>query len=828
MSIVGALGSAPVLAAGPGLPRTYQVQRIDSPNPVPGGLFSLGMNAVGDLNRDGAPDLLVPQVPGFNQDGQVFVYSGATGQVLDTIPAPDPGGEGARAQFGLLGIWYAGNDRGSAPFSDLGSCAGGTSGQTCPSTVGPPDGVPELLVGATGVDVGGVTDAGRNYVLDGATRAVLKRIDTPPADRQAGQGFGRELLTPVGMSGCAGNLGVGPCPPTSGSDSLPEAVRIGDMDGGSRPDLVLSARRYTETTTTAFPGSHCANTTGATCASAGRVYIYRGEDIAGSNPSEILDGVGAGETVRTLKNPAAQADDPQSGANPESFGNDLLPVGDLGRCTVAAIPAGDRCPAASTTNTPDGRPDFVASSPGVDLPVRDPDPSLTGVGMAFLIDGATGSVLFEYHHPELQRGAGFGGTFEQTLPVGDLGDTGQPDVFLAAPNQNGRYVAQGRGYVMNGNIRGALTNFARLDDPTPAITEKNFGGSVAGVGDLVGGPATPANEVLVGASGPNLVQQVQQQTATDIHFFNAATETVLQSIANPDGQVESAFGDSIEPLGDVNGDGFLDFGVGAFRASGAAGQTQGRFFIFRSDNSPAPAPGQPPAPGGPQGPTGPPGASAAAIAGRVVELSASKASVASGTAVRLSGAVEAFSNPQACQAGQPVALQRRGTGASRYATIATTRTDAQGDFASTIRPSQTASYRALVGQSGACLGAASDAVTVAVPPRVTAVTSSTRLLGRVVRFQLRCPRGSVCSGTVKLRTAGRVRRPGGARQRITLGTKPFQIPGGGRRTTRLIVSRRNAAALRTVRRVPLNVFITSRDTEGRSAFTRDRLTLRTR
>src|SRR3712207_5635566 len=94
-ALVGALVTvllvqAPALAAGPGLPRTYQVQRIDSPAPEISGQFSLGMNLAGDVNRDGEEDLIIPQVPGFNTDGQVFVFSGENGALLDTVNGPDP------------------------------------------------------------------------------------------------------------------------------------------------------------------------------------------------------------------------------------------------------------------------------------------------------------------------------------------------------------------------------------------------------------------------------------------------------------------------------------------------------------------------------------------------------------------------------------------------------------------------------------------------------------------------------------------------------------------------------------------------------------------
>ncbi|HEV2786188.1 MAG TPA: integrin alpha, partial [Solirubrobacteraceae bacterium] len=261
---------APAVATAD-LPRTYSAQRIDSPQPEGSGLFSLSLNIAGDLNGDGEQDVISPQVAGFNTQGRVYVFSGETGGLIDTITAPDASSVGGNAQFGLLGTAKVGVNRGAPPFSDLGSCPGGSAGATCLSNpIGPPDGVPDLIIGATGVDVGGVTDVGRVYVIDGATRAVLKRIDMPPADRAltAGPaGFGREVLAPEGLPACEGNGGIGPC------ETMPLSVQIGDMDGGGRPDIVVGARRVNETPASAAPGSHCAAAgPGATCVGAGRTY----------------------------------------------------------------------------------------------------------------------------------------------------------------------------------------------------------------------------------------------------------------------------------------------------------------------------------------------------------------------------------------------------------------------------------------------------------------------------------------------------------------------------------------------------------------------------
>ncbi|HWC27025.1 MAG TPA: hypothetical protein VG474_10620, partial [Solirubrobacteraceae bacterium] len=204
-----------------------------------------------------------------------------------------------------------------------------------------------------------------------------------------------------------------------------------------------------------------------------------------------------------------------------------------------------------------------------------------------------------------------------------------------------------------------------------------------------------------------------------------------------------------------------------------------------------------------------------------------RTSVRGGTAVAMRGRISASSNPAACQAGQPVELQRRFAGNRSFVTVARATTDQSGSFAVTIRPRRTAAYRALVRVTARCLAAASNTERVSVPPVVTVIQTRTTLIGRTIRFQLRCPRGGLCSGTVKLRTASPV-GPSGSRRRVTLGASAFQIPGNGRRRTRIVVSPRMRALLRTRRTVRLNAFITSRGPDGRAGFSTDRLVLRTR
>jgi hypothetical protein len=697
LACVGALLPGAAFAA---LPRTYQVQAIDRPAPGANGNFGLALVNTGDVNGDGKDDLLVGTDEHGGSVGPVYVISGADGSVIRSISAPDGGGSGAAAGFGS----YVGK------LSDVGSCPGGASGVTCPNpTIGAPDGVPDQLATALGVDVGGLVDAGRAYVIDGATGAVLKRLDMPASDLAeqaaapggaAKPGFGRTILNPSSQFGpTKSNL--------SGPDVPPLAVRIGDMNGGGQPDIVIGASDYFETGSTANPDSACASTPSNQCLQAGRAYVYYGESIVGTDPS-----VPDNNPNVTIKNLAAQPDDlttPVNG-NRESFGYSIEPVGDLGRCTTTPG-AGAFCVNSASTGTADGKPDVVISSHRTD------DFGMFDVGVALLIDGASDSVLYQYRHPEPQPASLFGFSNYNQPAVGDLGSSVTPDVYQAAMRQNNPYTGGGRGYGMNGAFKQSGSpnsiSFATFNDPTPNPSE-DFGTSSAGIGNVVGaeGGLDGRNEVMIGAYGPHN-PGTAQGTINDVHIFSALTEQPLQEFKAPDQQPGVGFGTALAPMGDLNGDGFQDYAIGAGLYDAGANADQGRIYVFRSDNSPAPPATTPPAGG--QGAVGPAGAAGkpAVVAGRTLTLVASRSRVARRARVRLKGLLEAFANPAGCERHQRVRIQRRSVHSVSYRKVKTVKTGKRGGFSLGIRPTSTGVYRARVSQTSACLGAASP------PERVT-------------------------------------------------------------------------------------------------------------
>jgi hypothetical protein len=693
-----AVGALPAYGA-PGLPRTYQVQRVDSPVPVVGGNFGIGFVNGGDLNGDGIDDLLVGTDEHGGGTGGVYEISGSNGSLIRTLSTPDAGTP--NPAFGS----YVGK------LGDIGSCPGGTAGQTCPNaTVGAPDGVPDELVSALNVDVpisgtaNTLHSAGRVYVIDGATGAILKRLQMPAADLQLqfnapggakAPAFGRTVLTPAGMAPCAGNMGVGPCP------SLPAAVKVGDVTGGSVPSILVGASDFFETGATANPASPCAQAGPTTqCLQAGREYVFSGEAIAGSNPAVIDD-----TPQYTITNPTAQPDDPTTpvNSNRENMGYSIAPVGDVGSCSsgggYTATP-GSICPTANSSGTPDGAPDFALSSHRTD------DFGMFDVGVVLLIDGKTGAVLYTYHSPEPQPAELFGFSNYDQPAIGDVGASTAPDIYEAAMRENvDGFTGAGKGFVMDGQFKqGGSPNtvsFASFQAPNPQAS-MDFGTSSAGVGNVADAESglDSHNEILIGAYGPHN-PGTNPFLMSSVGFYSPLTEKALQTIADPDAQAGSGFGQALVPLGDINGDGFLDFAVGSGYYTGTTGSKQGRIYIFRSDNSPLPVITPPPT-------TTPPVSTIAVVlAGRHLEIQLGRSQTRRNRRFRIIGLLEAFSNTAGCEAHQSVKIQRRSPGNLRYTTVSTVRTDAVGNFSIRLKATKTAIYRARVEQSPQCLGAIS-------------------------------------------------------------------------------------------------------------------------
>ena len=666
------------------------MQKVDSPNITLGGDFGIAMVRPGDLNGDGKQDIVDRHRRARRQRRDDLRAQRRGWLPIRSISSPDATGDlGTLPSFGS----YVGG------LPDIGRCTSNPgAGVSCPSTdvTTTPDGTPEVLVSALGQDVGGVQDIGRGYVIDGATGAVLKRLDMPAADitfltttapaAQRKPALGRTILNPSSPYGTA-------------NAAPPAAVQIGDMNGGGQPDVIVDASDFWENGTSANPQSQCATSAAASCLQAGRAYVYYGESWIGTDPA-----VPDNTPNMTIKNPAAQGDDLTQPVNNnrENLGYSIEPVGDLGQCTTSPG-VGAACPDASGNATLDGLPDVAISSHRTD------DFGMMDAGVVPLFDGSKGTVLITYRHPEPQPRRSSRSVITTSPAIGDVGQSTAPDVYQAAMRQNNPYTGGGKGYVMNGAFRQSGSpnsiSFSTMVDPTPHPSE-DFGTSSAGIGNVFG---DDRNEILIGAYGPHN-PGTNPDVINDVHIFDPIHEVPLQSIPAPDQQAGLGFGTSLAPLGDLNGDGFLDFAVGAglFDEAHSGGgcptppslcADTGRVYIFRSNNTPAP-----PLP--PQTP-------AEVQAGRGISLGASKSKVKKGKKVGLRGTMTSLVDAS-CSAGQDVTIERAKPGSTAFAPFASATTDGGGAFSTKVTAKKTFVYMAHVDATSKCGGSDSNTVTVKV------------------------------------------------------------------------------------------------------------------
>ncbi len=127
------------------------IHTLESPNPETTGGFGKSVAGLGDANADGCPDLIVGaclEDGGAAQAGRAYVMSGQTGSVLHTLESPNP-------------EWLGGFGWSVAGIGDVNA-----------------NGCPDIAVGSSEED-GGATDAGRAYVFEGSTGALLYTLTSP-------------------------------------------------------------------------------------------------------------------------------------------------------------------------------------------------------------------------------------------------------------------------------------------------------------------------------------------------------------------------------------------------------------------------------------------------------------------------------------------------------------------------------------------------------------------------------------------------------------------------------------------------------------------------
>ena len=472
----------------------------------------------------------------------------------------------------------------------------------------------------------------------------------------------------AGEPACAGFGGVGPCP-----YPLDSAMAIGDVNAGGEADFAVGAPDFSETDTT------LEGVCPSTCPNVGRVYVFFGEAVTGSSTAPLTESDEAAKTI-TFHGEIGTGEPPR-------FGAALSPLGDVGTCDQATFPC-------SPSDALNDLPDLSVSAPGDDTAVTD-------AGTAYIVDPA---VLTRLADPQPVEGGAFG-SFAQAYPaMGDLDDDGYPDAFVGAQ------LGAGAAVLFAGDVL-APSAIASFTEPAP-VSGGAFGAAAAGLGDIAGD--APA-EIALGAPGG--------ARAGAVHIASACANTILRTIVPPENPPAVGFGTSIAPIGDRNGDGFIDLAVGAPGSDAGAG----RVYTFTS-TGPAGAPFA--GCGGPTGGGDTGGGTAAGGSGstgagkappkvrarvlRRLTMKPSRRSLKRGGLVRFKGSLRASAGQPGCQRRQKIAIQRRKVSGGRFQTFDVAVTARSGAFTASFRPGRSYVYRARVAQTSGCVGATSNRAKVVV------------------------------------------------------------------------------------------------------------------
>ncbi|MBP9095756.1 MAG: FG-GAP repeat protein, partial [Ignavibacteria bacterium] len=154
--------------------------------------------------------------------------------------------------------------------------------------------------------------------------------------------------------------------------------------------------------------------------------------------------------------------------------------------------------------------------------------------------------------------------------AGDVNGDGYSDIIIGAPNNDGGATNAGRVYIYYG---GSSVDNTADKTITSIYANTNFGYSVAGIGDVNG---DAFDDVIVGIPQSN--RTAANYGAADVYFGGINMDIYPDILLNGN-ETNSGFGYSVSTAGDLNGDGYFDFLVGAPYNNGNA---IGKVFIYKN------------------------------------------------------------------------------------------------------------------------------------------------------------------------------------------------------------------------------------------------------
>ncbi len=506
------------------------LRTLESPNPVADGFFGSWVAGVPDADGDGRGDLLVGanrELGGAEGAGRAYLFSGATGNLLQTLESPNPEVNG---EFGSL----------VAGVSDVDG-----------------DGRGDLLVAAYSEDVE-MTDAGRAYLYSGSTGVLIRTLESPNIESFGNFGFSVAGVTDADGDG-RGDLLIGAALEDGGAEDAGRAyLFLSGEGGGNMPPIAVD--------------DMAATTEGVAVSIS---VLSNDADPDGDLLSIAMVGTPMNGTAEALQGQITYT--PSAGfIGTDSFTytvSDGMETDD-GLVTVTVSNALDVL--TLTSLNPEALGNFGVSTAGVpDLDGDGRGDVLVGAwrenggaedaGRAYVFSGVTGARLRTLASPNPELDAQFG---RSVAGVPDADGDGQGDLFVGAPLEDGGASNSGRAYLFSGATGELLRT---LVSPTPEANGV-FGLAVAGVPDLDG---DGRGDLFVGGQG----EDGGMSDAGRAYLFSGATGELLQTLISPNPEANGFFGFAVSGVPDADGDGRADLLVAADGEDGGA-QGAGRAYLF--------------------------------------------------------------------------------------------------------------------------------------------------------------------------------------------------------------------------------------------------------
>ena len=336
------------------------------------------MSVVGDVNGDGIADLAAGASGEDDNAGRVYVLNGATGDVLNAFLSP-------------RNVEAEGFGRATAGPGDLDG-----------------DGTPDLIIGATGGDPGGISGAGRVYAVNIATKAILWTAVSPNPTEDGRFGYVLATVPDVNDDGVA-EIAVG-----APDEGVVEAS--GELQGDAGRAYLLSGKTG-EVLLALVPEKPDDSFPSAFGGLRGSDFGYAVTGLADAQGHGVMAVGAPGEWTGDFDNDPAKYDGRLYIAEP--FASSIR--------RTRSTNAWDR---GNFANSLSGTPDLDGDG-FEDLVVGAPDESLTNdgdnEGQGYLVSGASGLPLRRFSSPQKYGDSNFGW---QVSTVPTLNRTGHPGLLF--------------------------------------------------------------------------------------------------------------------------------------------------------------------------------------------------------------------------------------------------------------------------------------------------------------------------------------------------------------------------------------------------------------